>query len=339
MLREGQEGTGRIWLLLRYLDRQGRGWLRIDLIQKILTDKDSELRVCGRRQLRNLLRQGRGIFWELERASTTVDRLWLRSPAKVAMALGVERLVSRAVALPVEALLGGIGQVRAHLYASFHSGRSAGEAVLDRARACSSPISRARLQAITHVPERTQRVYDKKAGVTQQSNIAMGELYTPEKAKECAWRHGRCAFQFVDHHGKLGRAGTRYLAWRLPNSYVGPHDLYPMGRQKKINRQIGLVNSGAQGNDLPGHKHRMPRHQSAYGRLFYLNGREAGKAYNRDGTADVYWPERGSSAHWNRSHPRSCLWHGILGQEKTVSQRANRRAASGPLAVIGNYSA
>jgi hypothetical protein len=41
----------------------------------------------------------------------------------VAFGLGVERLSGRPVALPLEALLNGIGRFRAELYAAFHSGR------------------------------------------------------------------------------------------------------------------------------------------------------------------------------------------------------------------------
>jgi len=270
MLREGLTAAGRIWLLLRHLDGDGRGWLRIEVIQEKLTARDSELRLCGRRQLRNLLQQGKGIFWERDR-----DRVWLKSAAKVAMALGVERLSGRAVSLPVETLLGGIGQVRAHFYASFHSGRT-GLGFKPQGR----PISRDRLEQITGVPARTQRDYDRAAGVVRQGNIAVGERYQTKNFQERAWCHGRAAFPYLDHDGRFGPAGDKYVAWRLPNNYEGPHDTGPVGRKKKINRQIDLVNTGAQGNGLSGRN----------SKIFHTNGPEAGKAYNRDGTADIYWP-------------------------------------------------
>jgi hypothetical protein len=273
MLREGLTAAGRIWLLLRHLDRDGRGWLPMEVVQEKLTARDSELRVCGRRQLRNLLQQGRGIFWERDR-----ERVWLRSAAKVATALGVERLSGRPVLLPVETLLGGIGQVRAHFYASFHSGRT-GLGFKPQGR----PISRGRLEQITGVPARTQREYDRAAGVVRQGNIAVGERYQTENSQERAWRHGRAAFPYRDHEGRFGPAGSKYVAWRLPNSYEGPHDLGPVGRKKKINRQIDLVNTGAQGNGL----------SERNSKIFHTNGLEAGKAYNRGGTADIYWPANG----------------------------------------------
>ena len=63
MLRQELTAPGRLWLMLRYLDVEGRGKLRIDIITKQLTAKHSSLRLCGKRQLRNLLRDGKGIFW------------------------------------------------------------------------------------------------------------------------------------------------------------------------------------------------------------------------------------------------------------------------------------
>jgi hypothetical protein len=50
-------------------------------------------------------------------------KVWLRSQAKVAAALGLRKLRGRAVELPLSVLLGPIGDLRAHLYASFHSSR------------------------------------------------------------------------------------------------------------------------------------------------------------------------------------------------------------------------
>jgi hypothetical protein len=293
MLREGLAAPGRIWLLLRHLDGEGQGWIRLDVIRQELTHKESAMRVCGRRQLRNLLRQGKGIFWEREKGSPADGRLWLKSAAKVAAALGVERLRGRPVSLPLKVLLGGIGQVRAHLYASFHSGRHK-----------SGPISRAKLEQISHVPGRTQRAYDQAAGVVRRRNIAIGEGYKPKYIQERAWRHGRGTFQYVDYNGHFGPEGGRYVAWRLPNSYEGPHDPSPRGRQKKINHQIDLVNIGAQGNDLGRGE---PRQK--VDRLFHASGLEAGKAYNRDGTADIYWPRRGGYK------TRPGLWHVIPAQE------------------------
>jgi hypothetical protein len=289
MLHKELAAAGRLWLLLRYLDQAGQGWLRIDLIRRNLVQKESDLRICGQRQLRNLLKQGRGIFWQQDK-----DRIWLKSAAKVAGALEVERLTGRPVDLPVEVLLGGIGQVRAHFYASFHSGR--------RSR---SPISRAKVEQLTGVPARTQRIYDTRSGVTSQRNIAIGESYSVKEVQERAWRHGQGFFEFIDVDGLHGPAGKRYVAWQLPNSYEGCHETNPKGRQKKINRQIDLVNIRAQGNGLDRETSRQQ-----VGRLFFPNGLEAGKSYNRDGQNDAYWPSSGPGF----TVQSAKLWHVVAGR-------------------------
>jgi hypothetical protein len=303
ILRQGRSAAGRVWLLLRHLDREGRGWLPLEEIRRQLAGanspsatRSSPLRICGRRQLRNLLQQGRGHFWDLD-----PDRLWLKSAAKVALALGVRRLSGRPVALPIKVLLGGIGQVRAHLYATFHSGRDQ-----------DNPISRRTLEKITHVPARTQRAYDRVAGVINRANIALGQFYASSTKivfsnhyQERAWRHGRAVFTFVDHRGQQGPAGRRYLAWRLPNSYQGPHQQRPKGRQKKINRQIDLVTKRAQGNGLPARGRFM-----AAPLLFHPDGRSAAWAATRisqDANADLYWPQPRSTGKHRLWHVLSCF--------------------------------
>jgi len=270
MLGREMAASGRIWLLLRYLDEDGRGWLYVDQVQERLCGKESDLRVCGRRQLRNLLRQGQGVFWQRDK-----ERLWLKSAARVATALGVERLRGRPVSLPLPVLLGGIGQVRAHFYASFHSGRTANEK-----EKAGGPINRATLEKITHVPARTQRLYDQRAGVQSQANMAIGERLNQKNLQERAWRHGRAAFLFVDSEGRQGPPGGRYVAWRLPNSYAaaGGPSSEKMKRNKK--RPVDLVTIGAQGNDRTL-------------TLFHPDGGTAGKAYNGDCSLDAYWPEPG----------------------------------------------
>jgi hypothetical protein len=273
MLQEGQAAAGRIWLLLRHLDVKGGGWLPLDLAKERLTKKDADFYVCGQRQLRNLLRQGEGIFWERDK-----ERLWLKSAAKVALALGVRRIGGRPVALPVTILLSGIGEVRAHFYASFHSGRLGAEE-----QAPSAPISRKTLSQVTGVPERSQRYYERKAGIHVRVNIAVGESWTVDNFQERAWRHGRATFKYHDHRAKFGPAGQSYVAWRLPNSYGGCHQQCAKGRQKKINQQIDLVDKWAQGNDLSG--------KSV---LFHSSAVAAAKSYNLRCRTDVYWPDKSS---------------------------------------------
>jgi hypothetical protein len=280
MLDRGLEAAGRIWLLLQYLDEQGSGRITIEAARQQLTGPDSALRVCSWRNLRGLLQRGENIFWQRDE----YGRIWLRGAGKVAASLATGRLQGRPVELPLAALLGGVGGVRAHFYASFHSGRPS-----------SNPISRATLAKLTHGPGRTQRSYERTAGVRRRPNVVIGEPATRESMQERAWQHGRATFTYCDHQGQQGQPGLAYIAWRLPNSYAGCHTQRPKGRQKKINRQIDLVTSGAQGNGRP------------VCRLFYASGAAAAKAYNRTAGQDAYWRPVQPATSFRRWHVLNVL--------------------------------
>ena len=285
MLKQDQETAGRVYLLLRYLDTNGRGWFHIDEIRERLTRKESPLKVMGWRRLRQVFRQGESVFWERD----SKGRLWLRSALKIALELDCHRLKGKRVDLPLKALLGGIGAVRAHFYASFHSGRRS-----------DNPISRDTLEDITGLCPRTQRAYDRLAGVKRQQNIAVGPKHTEITAKEQYWQRGRAVFAFVDSQGQRGTKNRHYLAWQLPNSYQAPHRQRSKGRQKKINQQLAkLVNHGVQATD-----------QSEVDKLFWPDGAAAGRAYSRDQELDAYWPR-------GRTQKRSgLLWHVFVGEAK-----------------------
>ena len=234
ILRRKAAAAGRIWLLLRWMDGNGRGWSEIAQVRRHLCDEQSAIKVCGWRQLRSLLRQGEGIFWKQHEG-----RLWLRSVPKVALALGIERLSGRPVSLPVKILLQGIGQVRAHFFASFHSGRKK-----------TNPISRRSLREISQVSPRTQHDYEKRTGVRKQKNYAIGPGLTNGATKERAWQQGSACFNWHDRKGTLGVEGKAHLAWQLPNSYIGPHKQRARGRQKRFNRELAvLFTKGITGND------------------------------------------------------------------------------------------
>ena len=245
-----------------------------------LTNKQSSLRVCGWRRLRQILNQGEDLFWTRDRTG----RLWINGPAKVAQAIGCNRLKGKPIALPITALLGGIKQVRAHFYASFHSGRHT-----------NNPISREALRELTGVAERTQQVYGQTAKIDQQRNVAVGEKYKKIFAEERAWQQGRGVFRFIDSNGYQGRKGQEYLAWHLPNSYHGPHEKCCKGRQKKINRQLrDLVMKGMRGNG-----------PEKVDRVFWSHGAAAGKAYNRNPVIDAYWVH-------GHSRTKTCLLWGVV---------------------------
>jgi hypothetical protein len=279
MLDAELTAAGRIYWLLRYIDLEGRGWVHVDDARQKLTRKHAPLRVCGWRRLRQLLHEGQDILWKRD----GVGRIWLTGAARMAQKLDIERLAGKPVDLPVKALLGGMRQVRAHFYASSHSGRRT-----------ENPISRATLREITSVPERTQLDYDKAAGVARQQNIAIGPRYSQEAFKKQAWERGTGVFRFFDNNGNQGAPHREYVAWQLPNSYTGPHRQCAKGRQKKINQRLAdLVHiTGTRGND-----------QERIVRLFYPHGAAADRQRN-DTPQTQYW-SRGESRHHVQLW---CLW-------------------------------
>lgn len=297
MLQQQEVATARIWLLLRYLDQEGRGWITVAQARAQLTGKRSELRVCGWRQLRNLLAEGEGLFWTRDPQPVAEGRIWLRSLARVARSFGVTRFSLRPVALPVKILTETIGTVRAHFYASFHSGR--------RHR---HPIARETLADISNVSRRTQRTYEEKAGVKPDTNWVIGPRYTPQAAQEQAWQRGAALFTFTDHAGTYGRSGQRYLAWQLPNSYAGPHTPLSRGHQKQINRKLAdLFMKGITGNgeqEVEPQSALPERRQPA---RFCANGEEAVRVSTRGPATEHYWQT-------HRRHRQVRIWHLLPGE-------------------------
>lgn len=299
MLRNDLSAAGRIWILLRHLDTEGCGWISVSAAQAALTGKGSSLRVCGWRQLRNLLAQGDGIFWYREKRVSEERRIWLRSLVKVAASLGVHHLQVRPVMLPVGVLLEGVGTVRAHFYASYHSGRKS-----------ANPIARQTLSDLANVSRRTQQAYEKRTGVERSANWAIGEEFSKQEAQNRAWRQGRALFTFKDRQGKTGAPDKTYLAWQLPNSYVGPHKPHAIARRKRINRNlVDLFKKGITGNGrkmVEGRQETLANSEENAVARYYERGTTAAKAYNRSAQDDIYWKSPVTVGHRR-------VWHVLPG--------------------------
>jgi hypothetical protein len=248
ILRRKKAAPGRVWLLLRHHDAQGRGRIPTSEAAHLLTGDSSPLRVCGRRQLANLLATGDGLFWDLAPGRSGEEQIWLRGTARVAAALGVARLGGSPVAVPLSALTGTIGQARAHLYASFHSGRQRAGLLPGRPRP-RGPISREALCKLSGATANSQRNYERRARVSRRSAFALGPRLNAADEHDAAWQRGRALFRLRDEEGRYGRPGAVYLAWQLPNEYTGPHAALPRGRQKRLNRALAdLFHDGMTGN-------------------------------------------------------------------------------------------
>ena len=303
MLREEVASAGRVWLLLQHIDKDSSGWVTAAEARRRLTEERSALRIFGERQLRKLLAKGDGLYWQ-----QSDDRIWLRSTAKVAASLGISHLAGRRVAVPVDDLLKGMGHVRAHLYASFHSGRNKPN---NRDKSANL-IARSTLQRLSHVSRRSQQRYEKRAGIESQSNIAIGGASNVESDQRTAWKKGTAAFRFADSSGKIGRKGAAYAAWQLPNKYIGPHETLPKGKQKRINRELAdLFMKGMTGNDKLStwNCQRYGLNDTLEGgtlaapwRLYHSHSSSAASIYARHPNRDAYWPDIhrsiGSSSVW-----------------------------------------
>lgn len=277
-LRQQQAAPGRVWLLLRQLDQRGCGWVTVAEARRRLTHKQEPWRICGWRQLRNLLRQGDGLFWQRDH-----ERIWLRGAARVAYALGLERLTGQPVALPLSILLSSIGAVRAHLYASFHSGRAASQ----------TPIARQTLTNLSGVGSSTQRLYEQRCGLRPRPTVALGPRWETTAAQQLGWERGRSLFSYQDRAGRYGPAGVRYLAWRLPNRYAAAHPGLSVGRRKRLNRKLaGLLPSGTTGNG-----------RRTLSRCFYQHGAAAAEGLTRQTTTRVYWPAPDQRLWYMLEHP------------------------------------
>jgi len=251
--------VGRVYFLLRAHDSQGAGKVELVRLRQLITDATG----MTWRNLRGILRQGDDLAWRL-----ADDCLYLFSPAGVALALDAGSLKGRPVYVPAADLCGGIQQVRAAFYATYHGGRQA-----------AMPITRQSIRALTGIPERTQQIYDRVSGTVVSTNIASaGELANKENRQRRSWQHGRAAFKFFDHRGVTFRKGAAVVVWRLPNSYNASYQQAPKGRQRKHNRRINLVIRRQQGSDLE------------IVRKYHPTARIAARCASREPEHDHYYP-------------------------------------------------
>lgn len=268
--------AGRLWYLMRAYDEaihSGRGWLPVNTLYTLFGRGNGSGQpggpwgIYGRRRLRQLLGEGEELgLWHRDRRG----RLWLHAPHNVSEALGCGKLGGRPVYLPTAGLLGGIKLVRAHFYASWESGRRH-----------DAPTSRATLEAVTGVPERTQRHYDQLLGRQSQTNIVVTDVaYTPESRQDATWHNGRNVLCFVDWKGKRGgEKRAEYIARRLPSTRDRCHEPAPKGRLRKHNRRITLV------------KNTAPGHAAEVVQVYHSSGQAAAAAFNRAPELVHFYPD------------------------------------------------
>ena len=160
---QGEVPCYRVWLMCRYLDEMGRGAVNVTELKAQLTETESTNRMFSWKRLRQILYAGNGRFWHWNQET---NRLWLVGVVKLANTLNVQKLTGQRVQLPIKTVTSGIGQFKAHLYGAWHSGRTSDK-----------PISREVQRQITHIPERTQRLYGRIANVKSTRNFAIGARF------------------------------------------------------------------------------------------------------------------------------------------------------------------
>jgi len=257
--------AGRLWLLFRYLDHRGQGWINLPEARRLLCE-DGDLKLCNRRRLRQVLNDGNGLFWLWDKRA---DRVWLRSVVKVADALNVDWLAGKVVRIKVSDLLAGMGEARAALYASFHISRQP-------EKGTARPISRATLGQLTGTSTSTLIRYEKRQGIEVKYNYVIGNRADPFEIETSAYREGSRYFILNDGNGKHGNKGIKYSAWQLPNSFGTNKRHHGRGRQRAINKElIDLCNN------------RGVRNDQNFNALYHLTGNDAVKAASGDSI--TYW--------------------------------------------------
>jgi hypothetical protein len=178
------------------------------------SDALDRLRPLGlsRQSLRRILRRGDRRFWHL--AGRTV---WLRSPARVCRALGIERVRDGELMSLEDLTAGSLGEIRARL-----SLRAIARIRRER------PTSNTVASSMLNVTMRTVRTYRKRSGVATIRSFEPVVPYAP-----LLWRAYRTfrgpRYQVIDLDGR------RWIAKQIGNVLACRH---PRGRVRTYLRRI-----------------------------------------------------------------------------------------------------
>jgi hypothetical protein len=194
------DGPYRLYKILQVLDWEGRGWLANSFVETALTSKESRHYIYGRRQLKNMLMRGEGLFWQRAKSKGEL-RIRLVARAKLASHLLNGRLRGREVIFPLQHILGnGRGRqaaVNAALYTAVHAGQIENQGK-------SGPISRARLRDVSGCSNYRQRRYEKRMGIIAASHIHILGRHSEYKLQREQLQHAghicRRPFPATAHH-------------------------------------------------------------------------------------------------------------------------------------------
>jgi len=207
VLRKNQARQYRLWLLLRSLDEQGKGWVSYEEALEAFLKLG-----LSRRSFRDILRKGEGLWW-----TRAQKRIFYFGLEKVCLRLQV--LPGRPILVPLARRL---SEFRALLHASFF--------------VKPKTISRTRLQELTGKSKTTLRRWEKLTGVKVQPNLG----YSPKPLSKEKSSVSRCIG--YDEEGQpfweVCLDGKAHLAWQIPNTYVAEFERAPYGLARRIRKKL-----------------------------------------------------------------------------------------------------
>lgn len=280
ILKAKEVAIARVWFVARALDPQGCGHVSV-------ADLYEAFPKLSPRRVRQILSQGEEKYWTV--AGSTV---YLKSQEKIADRLGLGRVRRQALAVPVARMAQSVKAAKAVCWNAVHCGRKP-----DR------PISRKTLGSFGVRDPRTQRSLERIEGVTAQQQFAVigpANEYEYRQAEE----NGEPVFILKDSKGHLGQRGRVYLARHLPNVYTGTLKAVAHGK-KWFNRRLQKLHEKGPGATV----------RPAVERVFFADGKQAGRAWDKQPVQDTYWPAR------RRRQPRA-WWtmRGVSSFELRVSR-------------------
>jgi len=206
------------WYALRSQDPAGTGHLDGDCVSRTRVMLGWSSRV-----LRQTVTAGERVFW----AQDQHRGLWLKCPARIATALGVQSF-RKAFYMPVSRLRGPLGLVKARL---------AIPAIA--AIRCGRPISVETMAGMLKVSPRTVRRWIRKSGITPIKNLAIVAPLRPGSRLKDYLATGGPNLRTIKFRGQ------RFLCRQIANSFPEFGQEGVRSRLRHANRSVRRLRAGA----------------------------------------------------------------------------------------------
>jgi len=252
-------GAVRIWYVARMIDQEGSGCVSKASLMTALAELGVSSRAIQRwyRRALDIL-----ILKEVHRRSGSID-LVLTGAHKVANALGCRMLAAHPAAIQAASLLkpGWRALVWAAYLTSYEGVR----------------VSRAELERLTGISERSQQYYERAVGIEANAQYAV-DVESPADHLGGVQEFER-SYAFPIQLG----SGKTAIAYRLPNLYVVPPEkarLLPAGRQKKLQKKLDQLIDHS-GSLIMAHPRAQAEAKRVYLRKYFVSEKAARQAVRR----------------------------------------------------------